>query len=95
MIEIKQNYPNLEVAEQENMAFTHFGLCWNEDGEAPSEWVEIAQRCKNVIVAWGNCGNAALKKVKDKVKMIPLFIYFIYFIICIIDKKYNEYCAPH
>ena len=22
------------------------------------------------------------------------FIYF-YFIICIIDKKYNEYCAPH
>ena len=24
-----------------------------------------------------------------------MFFIFIYFIICIIDQKYNEYCAPH
>ena len=25
----------------------------------------------------------------------PIKFFFVYFIICMIDKKYNEYCAPH
>ena len=40
-------------------------------------------------MAWAGSYNP------DFIDFYEIVIILFYFIICIIDKKYNEYCAPH
>ena len=44
-----------------------FGCSILEDDVVPAEWVERADDCALVLLAWGNCGGSSFQEIKNQV----------------------------
>ena len=65
--ESEQENPNLENEILIHLACEQFGCVLDVTGGPPDDWVTIAEFCKYVVVAWGDCGGNYFQGIKDEV----------------------------